>query len=72
MGPAEAQFVQGGLSLPLCSAPLRVGRHRAGVSAGSPRQLRASWPLWGEMAATVLGEPQPSSQGAAGELGRGR
>lgn len=71
MGPAQAWFVQGGLSLPLCSAPLRVGRPTAGVSASSPKQLRASWPLRGGMAATVLGEPQLSSQGTAGELGRG-
>lgn len=64
MEPPQAQFVQGGLSLPLCSAPLRVGRHRAGVNAGPSGQLRASWPLLGwDGSHRVWGAPAQLSGG---------
>lgn len=63
-GPPQAQFVQGGLSFALCSAPLRVGRHRAGASAGPLRQLRASWPQWGwDGSHSVWGAPAQLSGG---------
>lgn len=79
-GPPQAQFVQGGLSLALCSAPLRVGRHRAGASAGPLRQLRASWPQWGwDGSHSVWGAPAQLSggcrragQGGMRQFGSGR